>query len=293
MGAMRPNQSFNKRIDFKLRSLGIDQYRGKSNLTAVIYATTIDVNFGLSDRSSIHFKLPYMVITGNLTDNNNLTDSPGNVNGFGDISISYTRSLYVNDHFEVQGTIGGKIPTNRSDKTLNGIPLPMYYQTSRGSYDVVFGGSLISSKWLVAVGYQQALTRNENQFSWSDWPQPDVYPDSTYILQHDIAANLLRGTDVMTRLERNFRFYNFNLNIGILAIFRVTKDEILNRETNERVKLDDTTGDAITLLMGGGYQLDIHSSLKFSAGIKLTDRKVNPDGLTRDNVISLAYHYRF
>jgi hypothetical protein len=292
MGAMRPDQNYKRGLDFKLRSVGVDQYRGKTVLTAVVYATTLDVNFGLSEKSNIHFKLPYMIITGNLTDNNGLENSPTNVNGLGDISISYTRSLFVNENFEIQGTVGGKIPTNKSDKTLNGIPLPMYYQTSLGSYDVVLGGSLISSKWLLAVGYQQALTRNSNAFSWNDWQEP-VYPDFDYIRQHDIAADLLRGVDLMTRIERNFRFYNFNVYAGLLGIFRVTKDEILDRSTNERVRLDGTTGDAITFLFGGGYQFNVSSSIKFTGGIKITDRKLNPDGLTRDNVVSLSYHYVF
>ena len=293
MGAMRPDQTYNKKIDFKLRSIGIDQYRGKTLTTAVVYATTLDFNFGLSDKSSLHFKLPYMVISGNLTDNNNLEDSPGNVNGFGDISISYTRTVYRTPNFDVQATVGSKIPTNNSNKTLNGIPLPMYYQTSLGSFDVVLGGSILSKNWLVAVGYQQALTRNGNQFAWGDWPEPEVYPDFDYIREHDIATDLLRGTDVMMRVERNFRFSNFNFNVGLLSIFRVTKDEILNSETGQRVKLEDTTGDAITALFGGGYNFNVNSSVKFTAGIKITDRKVNPDGLTRDNVVSLAYHYRF
>lgn len=291
MGAMRPDQNYSKRVQFKLRSLELNQYRGTSTTSADIYATTLDLNVGLSDKTSVQFKLPYMFVTGNL----------GETNGLGDISISFTRNIYSTDRYDINATIGAKIPTNDSDKTVTrdsvGTPVdiiaPMYYQTSLGSYDIVFGASLITKRWLFAVGYQQALTENNSNFRWSDWPEPEIYPDFEYIQLHDQSVDLLRGTDIMFRVEHNWRFSNFNFNLGVLPIIRITKDEITSPATGERVKLDDTTGPAISVLGGAGYNLNVNSSLKLIIGVKIIDRDVNPDGLTRDDVASLSYVYRF
>ena len=171
--------------------------------------------------------------------------------------------------------------------------MPMYQQVSLGSVDIIFGASLINEKWLLAVGYQDALTANNNTFEWSDWTS--FYPSEAYVQQYDRATKLKRGTDIMFRVERNFRFARYNLNIGILPIYRITKDQIIDDPSGvgEYVKLDGTTGLAASILAGGGYNFNINNSIRFTYGIKLTDREVNPDGLTRHDVLIIGYLLRF
>jgi len=166
----------------------------------------------------------------------------------------------------------------------------MYYQTSLGSYDAIAGISAINSKWLLATGVQIALTENNNQFAWEDWPN---YPSPDYVRRYNLGPELKRGIDVMLRVERNWRFTNFNFSLGALPIFRITKDEARIPGTNERAKIDDTTGMALSVLGSFGYQFDVNNSVKIIQGIKLTDRDVNPDGLTRDEVLSISYIYKF
>ena len=50
---------------------------------------------------------------------------------------------------------------------------------------------------------------------------------------------------------------------------------------------------ALSMLASFGYQFDVNSSIKVIQGIKLTDRDVNPDGLTRNEVLSISYVYKF
>ena len=296
MGAMRPSQIYTRKINFKLRALEINYYTGSTTLSPRVSAATADFTFGINDLTSVQIKLPYMWIDGNL----------GSTSGLGDISVSFTRNIYSNEEFHINATLGGKIPTNDSDSDEGGIlrwttdgqphQLPMYYQTSLGSYDIVAGASLISKKWMFATGIQVALNENKNDFRFGHWLN---YEDvEGYLLEHDLANNLKRGTDIMFRAERAFHFSNVDIRLGVLPIFRITKDEILDiRQSsptfNERIKLDGTTGLALTGLFNAAYHFNTKHSVKFLYGFKFIDRDVNPDGLTRDDVASLAYVIRF
>ncbi|MEP1032741.1 hypothetical protein [Ekhidna sp.] len=287
MGAMKPDQNYSKRIAIKLRSIEFNYYKGTSLLTPIIYAATVDFNLGINDYSSFQIKLPYQWVKGSL----------GETAGLGDISLSYTRLLKATNKWNINGTLGAKVPSNNSNTTVNNnntggvdAPIHMYYQQSLGSYDAIAGVSAISRNWLFAAGIQVALTKNNNQFLWSGFPN---YPDAEYLQSYNIGRELLRGIDVMFRVERNWRFTNFNFSLGALPIYRITKDEGIPQGETERVKLPQTTGLALSILGSFGYHFDVNNSIKLIKGVKLVDRDFNPDGLTRDEVLSISYVYKF
>lgn len=287
MGAMKPDQNYSKRIAIKLRSMEFNYYRGTTPLTPVVYAATVDFNLGINDFSSFQIKLPYQWAQGTL----------GEAGSLGDISLSFTRLLKASNKWSYSGTLGAKIPMGDSNETINNewtrgndSPLHMYYQPSLGSYDAVAGISMINSKWLLATGIQIPLTRNDNNFTWGGFPD---YPVQEYVRKYNIGRQLKRGIDVMLRVERNWRFTNFNFSLGALPIYRITQDEGIPSGSTERQKLDNTTGLALSVLGSFGYHLDVNHSIKIIQGIKLTDRDFNPDGLTRDEVLSVSYVYKF
>lgn len=288
MGALRPDQEYSKRKLVKLRSLDVGFYRGKSTLSPVIYSGYIDFSLAIGAKNSFQVKLPYTYTTGRL----------GESQGLGDISLAFTRNLATfGKNWSLNGTIGTKIPTNMSTQTTSSkftankdVHLHMYYQTSLGSYDAIAGISAINRKWMFATGIQMALTKNSNNFLWKDFPN---FPDQEYLKKYATAPNLLRGIDVMFRVERNFRFTNFNFTLGALPIYRIKQDEKLDPKSNKRVKIDGTTGLALSIISSFGYQFDTRNSIKLMYGRKIMDRKVNPDGLTRHDVMNVTYSYKF
>ena len=280
MGAMKPDQPFNKKIELKLRSMEISFYRGTTPLTPVIYVATADLNFSINSRTSFQVKLPYQAASGQLA----------NTSGLGDISLCVTRNIFTSEKFDVNFTIGGKIPTNQSDKNEDGFPLPMYYQTSLGTYDFITGISLINRNWLFATGIQHPFNRNANQFLWNAWEGGPE--DLAYIQKYANAKELKRGTDVMLRVERNFRFSRLNFTVGLLPIFRITQDEITDNK-GERVQPPGTNGMALSGILTTGYSFNVRSGIKLLLGHKIKQRDVNPDGLTRVFVSTLSYYYRF
>lgn len=290
MGAMKPDQAYNKKVKLKLRTIEVSYYYGETTTSPIIQVANLDASFSITQNLGFQIKVPYQWVNGNFD----------NTSGMGDISLSATQRLKSTEKYDLNATLGMKIPSNDANlkdsgsknPQAEGLSLPMYYQTSLGSFDIVAGASLINAKWLVATGIQMALTANENEFWRGEWQSP-VYPDFDYVLTYDNATHLKRGTDIMLRVERNFRFSNYSFNIGLLPIYRITKDQIADRDTGEYMNLEGTTGLALTLLTSFTYNFDVTNSLKVSYGHKITDRDVNPDGLTRKQVFIVAYGFRF
>jgi hypothetical protein len=280
MGAMKPDQPFNKKIQFRLRSMEVSFYRGTTSLTPVIYVANADMTFGLNAKTFLQVKLPYQAVTGRLA----------NTSGMGDISLCLTRNLASSEEYDINFSLGTKIPTNDSDKeSTDGLPLPMYYQTSLGTYDFISGISFISRGWLLATGIQIPLNKNNNQFLWEDWEGTD---EIDYVLHYNQAKELQRGTDVMVRVERNFRFSRLNFTLGLLPIYRINRDEITN-PLDVRVQPVKAKGLAMSGIFTTGYNFNVRSGIKLLLGRKFVQRETNPDGLTREFVSTFSYLYRF
>jgi hypothetical protein len=280
MGAMKPDQPFNKKIDFRLRSMEVSFYRGTTPLTPKIYVATADMSFSLGAKTTFQLKIPFQGASGSL----------GETSGLGDISVCFTRNLKSTERYDINLTVGGKLPSNKSDLDEGGLPLPMYYQTSLGTYDFITGISVVSPKWLFATGIQHPFNQNNNDFLWKRWANSGH--DEDYIRKYAQAKDLRRGTDVMIRVERNFRFSRFNFSLGLLPIYRITNDEFTNDE-GIVVKPDGAKGLAMSAIGTAGYQFNVRTGIKLLFGHKIVQRERNPDGLTREVVNTLSYFYRF
>ncbi|MBL7849370.1 MAG: hypothetical protein JNN04_00615 [Cyclobacteriaceae bacterium] len=285
MGAMKPDQPYNKRVKLKLRTIDFSLYRGTTTLTPIVQVATLDFNFSLNDRNAIQVKLPYQWVNGTL----------GSTATIGDISLCYTRNIFSSDRFDINASFGAKVPTNNSNLKTGPNSLPMYYQTSLGTYDLIAGISLINRQWLFATGIQVALNRNGNQFDWNRWQTNDP-TKLDYVKQYDNSTELQRGVDVMLRIERNFRLARFNFTVGLLPIYRITADEITNfqgKRVTKNAEGEVGKGLALSGIITTGYSFNARSGIRLLLGHKLAQRDFNPDGLTREFVMSLGYSYRF
>ena len=289
MGAMKPDQPFNKKIPIKLRSMELSFYRGSTTTSVIVYVATADLNFNIIDsKTSFQVKLPYQQTHGNF----------GGAKGLGDISLCLTRNVFSSEKFDINVSLGGKIASNNSNikNDNNGLSYPMYYQTSLGTYDAIAGVSLINRNWLFATGIQHPFNKNGNQFTWAAWDP--VYKDGTdvaYVHKYAQCYELKRGTDIMLRVERNFRFSRFNASLGVLSIYRINRDEITKDPTTapERIKPDGTTGMALSAIATIGYSFNVRTGIRVLYGKKFIDRETNPDGLTRKVVTTVSYYFRF
>lgn len=286
MGAMKPDQPYNKKVEFKLRTMELSFYRGTTTLTPIVYVATADLNFSLNRKNTIQVKIPFQHVEGRL----------GNTGSVSDLSFCFTHNLASSDRFDLNISIGAKVPTNNSNiRDQEGNPLPMYYQTSLGTYDLIAGISMINRQWLFATGIQIPLNNNGNQFDWHRWPQNDP-EEFLYVQKYPNSTDLKRGTDIMLRVERNFRLSRVNFSLGLLPIYRIAADRYTNF-LGDRSSADKdgniAKGLALSAIGTIGYSFNVNSGIRFLIGHKLVQRTFSPDGLTRELVSSFTYIYRF
>lgn len=288
MGAMKPDQHLKTKQIAKLMSVEVSQYVARTKFEDYIAATTIEANVGVgkNNKNMVQIKVPYMM-TFNFLEN---------TQGLGDISLSYSRPLVQKSAFQVSGTLGAKIPTNRANKrTDEGLPLPMYHQTSLGTYDFVAGFSLLSKGWLIATGVQLPLiNNNQNEFTWTVWRKALPAEDAHRVHQDKIpmSKDLARQADVMLRIERNIRYKRMDWHAGLLGIYRL-KEDIFTNGAGVRDIAPNTKGLALSVIVGFTHHVSAKSAVRVVYGDALVQRKFNPDGLSREQVYTVGYQYSF
>ncbi len=302
MGAMKPDQHLKTQRTAKLLSMQVSQYVARTKFEDYICATTLEANIALgsTNKNSMQVKLPYMVIFNFLE----------NTQGLGDISLSYTRLLFKNEQIQVSGTLGAKIPTNKANKTTrDGLPLPMYQQTSLGTYDAIMGVSVLAKGWLIATGIQQpVINENYNEFTWKAWRTALPAGDARRATQDKVpmSKRLVRKADVMLRVERNIRFKRMDWHVGLLGIYklqrptfidgtgeRVENATAINAGVRTEVETKSAKGLALSAIIGFTHHLSAKSALQVVYGDALIRREKNPDGLSREQVYTVGYQYTF
>lgn len=220
----------------------------------------------------------------------------GESQGFGDIAFSISRNVFNNEKVQVSLTLGGKVATgNANQAVIDDRPLPLFYQSSLGSNDIIFGGSVRTRRWMFAAGYQQPLNATRNTFMPEMWADTDKSEDAKLYFANN---RFLRGTDLMMRVERNMRFSRLNLFAGLLSIYRITPDKVMmeHNGTMENVAITASQGFVFTAMAGFGYQFSANSGIRFLVGKKDFNqftRSAHIDGMARNWIYSFSYIYRF
>src|SRR5690242_17108912 len=91
MGAMKPDQPYNKKIAVKLRSMEVSFYRGTTTLTPIVYVATADMNFSLNRKTTFQLKVPFQHVEGRLANTSSLSD----------LSLCFTRNIFSSDQFDL------------------------------------------------------------------------------------------------------------------------------------------------------------------------------------------------
>ncbi len=281
MGAMRPNQPVLNTRAFRFVSAELNYGQGGTKFHDLIKNITMDLNCQIRKNWAVQLKLPYVLVDGPLA----------KTSGMGDVSLSFSRKIVVRETRQLAVTVGTKIPSGVPDKrSADGRPLPMYYQTTLGTYDLIAGLSFQTAKWMMAGAVQVPLNTADNNFKWGAWKDS---PQEAIARTYPVADDIRRGADWMLRVERNFRSSKWNGYLGLLSIYRFVPDRIKLPATGERTYVTGSNGLVLNAVGGVGYMITARQGLKFLGAFAPIKRKINPDGLSRLWVLSVGYEYRF
>lgn len=277
MGILKPLSSNSP--GFKKQTLSLFFTDGIGDEGTNVFTPAIQYDYRFNEKWEVQTKLTANSVSGNL----------GDAAGIGDVylSASYTtpsKSKWLNSF-----TLGTKFFLNNSNILYNNKPLPMVYQSSLGTIDVLAGFTLTNNRFIFSAGIQLPLTgENDNTFL------PEVY-NSSDANKYPPSESLNRKSDALLRVGYNFiAKEKLKLNAGFLGIYHLQNDTYRDLSANiDPIEIDGSQGLTLNVTFASRYKLNDKFSFSLSGGFPLVVRDVRPDGLTRSIVITPEINFNF
>ena len=237
-----------------------------------IFQIIPELNIGITKKISLQARIPFMAISGNLDD----------VTGIGDVvmGLSFIANKKPSTNTVIYGGI--KIPLSDANEKEKNRSLPMPYQVGIGTLDFIGGISHSFYNWQTTVGYQHVLDNgNKNEFTRSLWAENK---DAQKYFESN---GFIRGNDASLNVEYNFKIKKVSIAPGVLAIYRINKDQILDTN-NVHYAIKGSDGITLNITGDATYEIGKKSTLRFQFGFPVIVRDIRADGLTRSFVLNLG-----
>ncbi|MBL7841152.1 MAG: hypothetical protein JNJ75_13500 [Cyclobacteriaceae bacterium] len=252
---------------------------GLGDENVFVFTPAIQYENQFSQQWGIQIKLTANYANGNL----------GHARGPGDLFLSGTRTFINNKEWNTSLTIGTKLPLNTGNLRADGKSLPMQYQSSLGTIDLITGLSISNKHWQFAAGLQQPLSGiNRNNFLPDYWNTPEAgkYPPSN---------DFNRKGDVLLRTVYTFSIKRrISVNAGLLGIYHLNEDTYINANiSNDPIVIKGSEGLTLNATLAASWTINAYLSVGITAGTPLVYRDVRPDGLTRSIVVSPEFRWNF
>lgn len=207
------------------------------------------------------------------------------------ISVFGLSDLFVNFNYQVTGkfklTLGSKLPLADGNKTRNSLALPMDYQSSLGTFDLILGAGYQVGKVQLVLAYQQPLTQNKNTFLAEDYPLESPFRDFQSTNEFERKGDILVRISYPMSAGRKLTFTP-----SLLPIYHLGNDQYVDQSG---IKKEITGSEGLTLNANVylDYTVSPATSLQLNIGAPLVVRDARPDGLTRRFIINLEYSIKF
>ena len=280
--SLKKDQTFDK------FSFAINQTLGSAEQNVKVYNSQIEISKSLFKKALVQLKMPYIFTQGNLA----------NTQGLGDISASFTYQYYQKNDWSINYTLGFKLGVNAADKAFEiqlpanntmMMALPMVYQTSLGTHDILLGADARYKKvWRFALGFQMPIVQfNKNNFEASlakYTPNASAYFTSN---------KLMRRPDALLRIDRSVALgKRFQANAGLIAVYHLLHDRVYDINNIASYAVHGSKGLTLNYAVSGTYSINKNFELSCRFAQPLIVRKTRPEGLTRHYVIGLELKYR-
>ena len=208
-----------------------------------------------------------------------------------DISVMGPGDIFANINYKVSQkltlTAGTKIPLMKADRAHDGLPLPMDYQSSLGTFDLLGGIRYNPEKWQWALAVQIPLKQNDNAFF------SGLYDTLSPLHEIQTTNAFERKADIMLHVSRTIELSDkVTITPGLLPIYHVAEDEYTDID-GLQYAIEGSDG----LTLNGTIFIDMNmgatGNLEFDLGFPFIVRDARPDGLTRGFVFGVSYSYAF
>jgi hypothetical protein len=170
---------------------------------------------------------------------------------------------------------------------LDGLPLPMDYQSSLGTFDLIFGMGYTIKKLQLVTAIQQPLTQNDNQFLATD------YDEDSPLRAFPSTNQFKRSGDVLVRISYPIVISpRMTFTPGLLPIYHLANDKYTD-EFNVEKEIVGSQGLTLNGNIYFDYEINKKSTLQINMGVPFVVRDARPDGLTRSFIANLEYRLKF
>jgi len=249
----------------------LEQSFGLGEKFMFISTTSVIAEHQFTKTTKWVLRVPFTLTTGNL----------GNSSGAGDILVSVIQEIYKGKISTFGILIGGKLRTSHADFSYGDNPLPMAYQTSLGTYDIIGGVQMMFKTWDFYLAYQHPFGSNQNQY---------LHPEEV-TNKHKLyfeSAYLKRGDDLALKVQKSFSLKKSQtLHPGVLPLFRLQKSEII-RNGNPEI-LDESSGLTLNLFLTYSKTFKNNTVFSVTGASAAIDRNYRADGLTRNFVVTIRF----
>ncbi len=258
-------------------SISVGNVSGVADGQTFVNGSYISYARQLSKRFVWDTKLTANYASGELANNFNAGDV------FTDIAINAWQNKAKQNSFTA--LVGVKIPLTSANDKAGGKPLPMAYQTSLGTYDLLLGGSFMLNKWEFTNAWQIPLTtQNKNTFI------------EQYSVSNDFPSTnkFKRKADVLVRAAFNIKKpgSKFSFKPNLLALYHLGKDSYEDIYAKRQV-LEGSDGLTLNANVIAKYAINKANSIELSVAAPFVVREVRPDGLTRAFTAGVEYKISF
>lgn len=276
--SIKNNAEGHESKDGKKNDVSMGFAYGKGERSTNNYTGYLEYTRSLSAKTSVTGRVSYSAISGELA----------NTNGPGDLFLSFNHAFDVKKKWQKSFVVGLKLPFDGADITENGNPLPMPYQTSLGTIDMVLALSYNRKNFGATLAWQQPLrSTNENKFL------PGGFPSEPLTVYYWPTNEFERKADIVARTSYSFKTgERIAIRPSLLGIYHLANDTYLDNNKIRRA-IFNSNGLTLNANVFVDYRLKNGNGFELSLGAPFVVREQRPDGLTRSFVASLEYQFSF
>ncbi|WP_298223514.1 hypothetical protein [Flavobacterium sp.] len=180
---------------------------------------------------------------------------------------------------------GAKFPFTRSNLKINGYSLPLDYQASLGTFDLILGTNLNYKNWDFNAGLQLPVFNINSNSYFKEYSGTDDFP-STNLFRRKPDA-LFRTTYTYQTHDKKWSFKP-----NVLFLYHLGEDSF-ESIFGKRENIEGSDGLTINGNLIGAYHFNKNNALEFTVATPFVVRDIRPDGLTRSFTAGVIYKIRF
>jgi len=271
INSFKPNSTDSTEVINNQFKIGF--FFGKADNSISVYGNYLEYNRQLGEKFGLDIKLAALAQNGNGISTYGLSD------------------VFLNTNYKasekIKITLGAKIPLSFANKSFKNLPLPMDYQASLGTFDLIFGVGYEIKKLQLVAAIQQPLTQNDNQFIASN------YPINSKLSAFQSTNKFQRSGDVLLRVSYPISISSkLKLTPSILPIYHLSNDKYTD-EFNVKKEIIGSQGVTLNGNVYLDYEINNKNIIQFNIGMPFIVRDSRPDGLTRSLIANLEYRIKF